>query len=284
MSFYEDGTNIEMKEGSAQGSSQDCDAVRCMLLDRVSKSSAFFKNQQRGEADLTVEQKWEIANEILNKSHSLFLQRFGKYLEFEDLVYFEPYRNIYDVEFYLKEIKKRLDSKRNTVNVRNRRYEALQKLIKEGTYFSDREMKKRNPLLYEEMVEKYMSDSEREEAEKLELKDFKFSTFLMEHIEREEVQNRRQHQEDEENAVWEEGDSDSDEEEEMTDEISEHEKLMLRNEFMNIMYENFLAGKDEDFEYSKVDDNTEYDSLQLREADEEEEYFDSEEPEFIESS
>ncbi|XP_076359822.1 coiled-coil domain-containing protein 97 [Tachypleus tridentatus] len=284
MSFYEDGTNIEMEEASAQGSSQDCDTVRCTLLDRVSKSNAFFKNQQRGEADLTVEQKWEIAEEILNKSHSLFLQRFSKYLEFEDLVYFEPFKNDYDVEFYLKEIKKRLDSKRNTVKVRNRRYEALQKLIKEGTYFSDTEMKKRNPLLYEEMVEKYMTDDEREQAEKFILKDFKFSTFLMEHIEREEIQNRRQRQEDEENAAWEEGDSDSEEEEEISEEISEREKLMMRTEFLNIMYENFLAGKDEDFEYSKVDDNTEYDSLQLREADEEEEYFDSEEPEFIDSS
>lgn len=48
------------------------------------------------------------------------------------------------------------------------------------------------------------------------------------------------------------------------------------------MYQSFLDGKDEFFDYGTVDDNAEYDSLDTLGRDEEENYFDSEEPLFVE--
>ena len=40
----------------------------------------------------------------------------------------------------------------------------------------------------------------------------------------------------------------------------------------------FLSGEEREFDYSKVDNNVEYDSIEQRRIDEEEKYFDSEEP------
>jgi len=52
------------------------------------------------------------------------------------------------------------------------------------------------------------------------------------------------------------------------------EKQLLRDEFLSIMQTKFLTGKDNDFDYTKVDMSDEYDDLKLRERDEEEAYFD----------
>ena len=62
---------------------------------------------------------------------------------------------------------------------------------------------------------------------------------------------------------------------------TEEERDMLHNEFKLIMQQRFLSGEDEDFDYSQVDYSEEYDNLDLRTQDEEEAYFDQEEPEDI---
>lgn len=49
------------------------------------------------------------------------------------------------------------------VKVRNRRFEALKKLVSEGSYFSEYEMKKRNPLLYEQLIGKFLTEEEEKE-------------------------------------------------------------------------------------------------------------------------
>lgn len=45
------------------------------------------------------------------------------------------------------------------------------------------------------------------------------------------------------------------------------------------MKQQFLEGQDEDFDYSKVDTSEEFDNLQIFSQDEEDKYFDEEEPE-----
>ena len=61
--------------------------------------------------------------------------------------------------------------------------------------------------------------------------------------------------------------------------IPETEKRLLHEEFVSIMEERFIEGNDEEFDYSEVDFNQEYDSLVIRQRDEEEAYFDDELPE-----
>lgn len=45
------------------------------------------------------------------------------------------------------------------------------------------------------------------------------------------------------------------------------------------MKQKFLEGQDKDFDYSKVDTSEEFDNLQVFSQDEEDKYFDEEEPE-----
>ena len=58
---------------------------------------------------------------------------------------------------------------------------------------------------------------------------------------------------------------------------TEEEKQMLHEEFLSIMQDKFMRGEEEEFDYSAVDTNDEYDDLTIRERDEEEQYFDNEE-------
>lgn len=248
------------------------------ILNCVANSDGFFKSQQRGEKDLDFNEKREIAKEILEKNISLFLRRYGKYIHSEDLSYFEPYRTDYEVNFYMMEIEKMHTGKKNLIKVKNRRYEALQRLIKQGTYFSDSEMRKRNPVLYEKMVGKFLTDEERKNTEKDE-EDMKFSTLLLEHLERSNGCSLRRQEQEIECAEWEEEiESDEDDDDEC-ETVDEYEKQFSRNEFVSVMYERFLSGKDKDFDYADVDDNADYDDIRICDIDEEEKYFDSEEPE-----
>ncbi|XP_028409707.1 coiled-coil domain-containing protein 97-like isoform X2 [Dendronephthya gigantea] len=67
---------------------------------------------------------------------------------------------------------------------------------------------------------------------------------------------------------------------EMTD-VSQEDKIKLREEFVNIMRQRFLEGDDEEFDYATVDTNDEYDNLEILGQDEQDKYFDEEKPEMI---
>lgn len=50
--------------------------------------------------------------------------------------------------------------------MKNRRYDALQKMLANGSsYFSEDEMRQRNPALYEHLVGQYLTEEERKERE-----------------------------------------------------------------------------------------------------------------------
>lgn len=49
---------------------------------------------------------------------------------------------------------------------------------------------------------------------------------------------------------------------------------MLHEEFLSAMQDKFMRGEEEEFDYSTVDTNDEYEDLKIRERDEEERYFD----------
>jgi len=54
---------------------------------------------------------------------------------------------------------------------------------------------------------------------------------------------------------------------------------MLREEFYSTVYNDFLGGKDKEFDYKNIDDSTAYDLLEIRARDEEERYFDEDDDE-----
>ena len=154
--------------------------LRTNMLDRISRSDAHFKHQQRDEPDLEVNEKYKIASDILKSNMPLFLSRFGSYLLPEDLTYFADHRNTYEVDFYLKEIEKQHDKILNRKLVNNRRYAAMQELMDGGEYFSEDEMKWRDPWLYFQMIGQYMTDEDIQA--KVDKADLRFSSVLLQHM------------------------------------------------------------------------------------------------------
>ena len=172
-------TVLTHKDTSTSCSMKD-PSIRIKMLARVAVSDAHFKHQQRGEPDLTMEEKIEIAQNILDGNPVTFLSRFHNYLELEDLDYFKDSRDIYEVDFYCKQIYKSKSGSYHKNCVKNRRYEAMKQLIAEGDYFSEEEMKFREPYLYDQMIGQFLSDEEVQA--KVDKADLRFSSILIRHI------------------------------------------------------------------------------------------------------
>lgn len=287
------------------------------ILNHVANSKAIFKSQQKGEPELTYEEKHAIAEKLLKKSHCLFLSKFGHYLKVEHLEYFSKNKD-YEMVYHINRLQRYFNNSTRRIDVRNKRYEALKTLIEKGEYFSECEMMKRNPLLYEHLVGQYLTEEEKKARDIIDTRSANYVDILMETIERNKLQQHLESQQKEEDEVREENSSDDendDEDDDSTDstvakinlnkqishwggnlnktidkykakklqsnKISNQEIQLLRQEFVTNMYQSFLDGKDRDFDYSTVDDNEAYDNIELRTQDEEEKYFDSEAPEIV---
>ncbi|XP_075225481.1 uncharacterized protein LOC142326721 [Lycorma delicatula] len=366
----------------------------CEMLDHLCKSKeAHFKSQQIGEPELLDSEKRVIAESVLNHNKGTFLARFGSFLLEEHLDYFTDCseEERYEVDFYLKTLHAAHNKSIGKVKVRNRRFEALKKLVSEGSYFSEYEMKKRNPLLYEQLVGRFLTEEEEKERTGIDTTNITFVNLLLEQYDRDQMKKLKKRQEEDEDNVSveeeeeeEETDNESDEDqmnvdsyeeesdiddddcdghkkqikskisgnsknkkkqidcmdedsndfyekdinktlwgEEMTEksqprsfpspsnntnknkingieevvkkhkdkkkdsegveecELSEEERNLLMEEFRSSMFNSFLEGKDADFDYSEVDQNSEYDDLDMRDQDEQDKYFNSDSPDIF---
>lgn len=127
------------------------------------------------------------------------MHRFGRFLQLSDLKYFQDAgMNSYEVNFYLKEIEQQC--KHYAQIVKNRRFSAMQQLEIAGEYFSESEMKSREPLLYDQMVGQFLTEEEQQqkEAASIDRSDLRFSTILMHHMERLQEQSLYSQQKEEE--------------------------------------------------------------------------------------
>ncbi|XP_050441942.1 coiled-coil domain-containing protein 97 [Adelges cooleyi] len=294
------------------------EVLKQSILDHITKeaSDSVFKSQQIDEPDISADERRKIAEEILNRSHSKFLYKFGDYLLETHFKYFKTLNETdHDVNFHLHRLSRSLRSRK--VICKNRRYQALLEMVK-GDYFNDSEMRNREPLLWEQLVGQYLSPEEKLNFDHLDTEQNTLTGILLEQIDRDSRDNLKQIQESNEAKKLEE-DISSDEESMVTEvtktqslwgeysqakqktvkiakirwkeshplnekpyntkELSKNERFLLLNEFRSHMFHKFLSGQEEDFDYSKVDDNPAYDNLAIQGIDEEEKYFDSESPE-----
>ncbi|XP_055346064.1 coiled-coil domain-containing protein 97-like [Paramacrobiotus metropolitanus] len=258
-----------------------------VLIDRVANCASTdirFKNQSRDEPELSLDDKRQIVADLLTKSPAQFLFRFGPALEPPDLVYFEQFSVDPAVQIHLHDLREHFDTKHQKLLTKNRRFAALPRLQAAG-YFDEAEMQKRDPLLYEELVEKYLNPEEkraREKARKSTGTDHPFADILMESlIETPRTEEFLVRQKEYEAHQTEETDSDEEEEEAVPeDPLDDREKEVLREEFRHIMEERFLEGRDGDYvDYAQIDRDERLD-VAVRELwrDEEDRYFDEEEP------
>ncbi|XP_040166466.1 coiled-coil domain-containing protein 97 [Anopheles arabiensis] len=160
----EEGTNETIGGGSAGSLVNEND-----IFDHISGNPrVFYKNQQINDPELTDSEKRTILRDVLNKSHGTFLSRFGFFMHDEHLRYFEQDEQTlayspderYEIDHHLERIR-RLRNGGRAVEVRNRRYAALQRMCTDGTYFSETEMMQRDPLLYEQLVGQFLTEREK---------------------------------------------------------------------------------------------------------------------------
>lgn len=303
-----------------------------LLLYLSTNPQIIFKSQQRNDPELLPSEKMQLAQNIYQRNPQTFLLRFGCYLKEQHLKDFARHSiadSDEEMHQMVKEYENKLKSRQQ--DVKNRRYVAMQNLIREGDYFSEQEMMKRAPVLYEELVGQYLSRSEKEQRDGYNVRTTSFSGILMHSLEQNEmsevmkkaketVEMDLQHQEVDATSkqVMESTEIvNADYQDDFDDTIPENyrhqwgnfdnetvicshvnqrklsksvnkmkkptsaspyitaeERALLKQEFLGVMYEQFLTGQDKDFDYTTVDDNTQYDDLQQINQDREDRYFD----------
>ncbi|KAL7044003.1 hypothetical protein ACKWTF_001737 [Chironomus riparius] len=295
-------------ENEAEGT-LNLEELKDALIKHVStEKQAFFKHQQKDEIDLNVDDKKVILTDILASSHSKFLARFGMVLKKEHLKYFESQN--YDTEQQelvkeqIKQLSYNLDHQRTLI--KNRRYAAMMKLIHDNEYFSDIEMERRNPILYNELVAKFITPAKLAKRRRPNAQTSTLVDVLLNQIDYEEnLENAKKQRElegddsrqsfdsnnesDVESNQMQWGNFDSEEVNCSTKNrarrkrnadilVTAGERDVLRDEFLGIMYNEFLLGHDtEFFDYSQVDTNEEYDDMSLeKDQDFEDKYFEDE--------
>ena len=68
--------------------------------------------------------------------------------------------------------------------MKNRRYAAMKELEAGGVYFSEDEMKHREPLLYEQMIGQFLTEEEQQQqaTDGIDRSDLRLSTILLHHL------------------------------------------------------------------------------------------------------
>uniref|UniRef100_A0A914VCX1 CCD97-like C-terminal domain-containing protein n=1 Tax=Plectus sambesii TaxID=2011161 RepID=A0A914VCX1_9BILA len=295
-------------------------AVNAMFRRVIGHREAYFRSEQLGSPDLTDDEKRTLLAELFATKPAVFLERYWQFLEHSDRDCFSHLAHDYDIGYYLRLLApdRRGRTSGRTKMIANRRYAALRQLVADGDYFSDEEMRQREPLLYDQMVGQYLSeleksrmmpktersgtlvglfadfaDTQRTALRRKEEETFEDHASRREKLLRQARSRRRTGELDGQRNGAVSDEEEEEEEEELSDDeeegdanevafpatVSDEEKAQLRAEYISHMHERFLAGKDEEFvDYSDIDSNTRNDPIDLMQRDAEDDYFDSEPP------
>ncbi|KAJ3600917.1 hypothetical protein NHX12_031890 [Muraenolepis orangiensis] len=245
------------------------------MLEAVALSGSPVKSQQVGDPDLTLEQR---RVELLQQYRSrplVFLERYQAHLKPQHLAVFSHLGSDPRAQHYCSVIQRRPGGPAHRTGVRNHRYAALRVLQREGQYFSEEQMRAREPLLYEQYVGQYLTEDQILERSQQSMTDGAAQGRIdgpegcmpggLAHILLDSYQER---------LLQRRGGP-----EESRGGPTQEEKDLLREEFIGQMHQRFLSGRDKDFNYSEVDENPDYDNLDIVSRDAEEKYFDDDEEE-----
>ncbi|TWW69569.1 coiled-coil domain-containing protein 97 [Takifugu flavidus] len=266
------------------------------MVEAIAQSGSPVKSQQIGEPELTLEERKE---ELLSQYRSrplVFLERYHASLKPADLSAFAHVCSDPRAQHYSQVIQRRAGDYTDRTRVRNHRYAALRALQREGKYFSEEQMRSRQPLLYEQYIGQYLTDEEILERSQEAMQDNAEETtgsstaglahLLLSSYQEHLIQNRLQEEQEREDGAQEEEEDEEDEDgdsvQRKEEEPTVEEKALLREEFLSQMYQHFLDGKDRDFNYSEVDENPDYDNLDIVSRDAEDKYFDEDDEEYSE--
>ncbi|KAJ3414728.1 Coiled-coil domain-containing protein 97 [Chytridiales sp. JEL 0842] len=230
---------------------------------------------------------------MLNESPAEFLNRWGCFLTEDQLHYFEHINDQPDLRYELYALRQRSNyragkSRSSTANdaqsskatIRNRRLAYLEKNPKEmEEYFSDNNIKRRNPELYELYIGRYVPEEERKKpfAASLSLSDRMFHNIdEQQYLEKLGISEPTQDQIEE----VESGDDSDLEDLTLRKKVlifhskTADEREEMRLELLRTLKEGFLNGDDEEFDYSLIDSNADLEMSNQAQQDNEDSYFD----------
>ena len=269
--------------------------LRGLILQLVMKSGHRIVNQSRDDTSLTqIELQEVLRHQLVNKPH-IFLEKYHQFLTPEVCPYFENIsqncRTIYEeksiVEFFTCKIKKARQASAKAKN--NRRCRAMQKLMRETNFFTESQMRNRDPEAYDAMVGQFLSSQELESIISQPMASLRTEPrakydHLLETLD-EQLQascstGNAKTGNDVEGYSDEEFDSDSTTEDDVNciggleADCSETAKELRLREFTLYMQEKFLHGREKDIDYDAIDKSDANDSSDEKMRDEEEAWFD----------
>ena len=227
---------------------------------------------------------------LLERDPGVFLERYASKLSQQERAQFEPLRDDYEVDFYLKLAEDEEVAAKSglSVTAKNRRLAQLNRLVDEGKYFSDEAMCNRQPLLHQQYI------GQRPAAASSAAPTLS-GTLLRQHDEQEH-KNKLQQQQEQEAMVEEEEDTSSEEAEASVKtqlpECLESDPQLAPNkhgevlpadaqnseDFLALMHQRFLNGDDHEYvDYQAIDKNVTLDDdwAAQAEGDAQEKYFDA---------
>lgn len=172
-------------------------ATQAMFQSIIVSKDVFYKSQQVSDQELNDGEKLDILQNLFNRSHSIFLSRYGKHLKQEHLQLFETTStdtDSYEIKHYLDEIKYRLANHESLV--KNRRFMALQRMLEDSEYFSEVEMMRREPSLYHQLVGQYLTEEEARERDFEECPGDSLVNILLQGIDNRDGNRKRETEED----------------------------------------------------------------------------------------
>eukprot|EP00039_Didymoeca_costata_P005731 m.83975 g.83975 ORF g.83975 m.83975 type:complete len:254 (-) comp12948_c0_seq1:109-870(-) len=237
--------------------------------------AAFVSSQhkQLGESNETEQQRTTTLTHSLCNDPSSFLKQHGSVLRADHLRYFDAIPSMETQRIMQSLIRNQRNGKSKKVvrNVRNRRLQYL-KQLEEGDYFSEEKMAARRPALYEVYIGQYITSSEVQDKVN-ESNKGPWSSQLIDVIVNKDLRSRRDQVR--ENEKWPKLDTAEIDDVERDNVTTAPDRIQFKGEFERLMKEHFLAGDDQEFfDYSVVDNNSEYDDLDIKGRDAEEAYFD----------
>lgn len=124
-----------------------------------SMENLYFPRSLQSNA-ASASQRKSLLLDLLSRDAPVFLERYGSMLTTQELQEFEVLRDDYEVNWHLKRLKSLISPsseqlRSRSMTVKNRRRAYMDKLISRGHYFSEDEMREREPYLHHEYVGKF---------------------------------------------------------------------------------------------------------------------------------
>ncbi|KAL6008535.1 hypothetical protein ACLOJK_034047 [Asimina triloba] len=133
---------------------------------RLSSLEGLYFPRAVGDDAFQPSKRKDILGSLLSRDAAVFLERYGTKLTDAELQEFESLKDDYEINWHLNHIRSTLsptteEIHTRSVAVKNRRRAYLNKLIRDGQYFSEDAMREREPYLHHEYVGRFQDRTGR---------------------------------------------------------------------------------------------------------------------------